>query len=298
MRRPGPAWRTHRRRAPRAPVTDRFGAARHGPPALAQRPVRLISLDHRLHVRAAEQCQHGQVRLPVAAVRGRVDQHRAAGRPHHVSAPRSPCSRAGGSSSSNSPASHRAITASMASRGPVQARRGSVGHRCQPLVGVEAAPPIAGGVRHRQRLVKRPEVARAGPTIGRCTESVGPRVVGAGQPPPNSCAAARVGAAASSRSNVRPASSCAMTLAHGTPPLVAESHCSPAASQAKKPRGATALRLTNTRAGRIPVEAPGHGPMRASSSSGPPAVSGRRRRRSGRGACGRSAPPRRRRTLS
>src|SRR3954468_14729765 len=56
-------------------------------PTLAQRPLRVIALDHRVEVRATEKCQHGQVGLAVPAVGRRVDQYRTARRPHHVSAP-------------------------------------------------------------------------------------------------------------------------------------------------------------------------------------------------------------------
>ena len=57
------------------------------PPTLAQRPLPLVALDNGVEIRAAEQRQHRQVGLAMAAVRRGVDQHRAAGGPHDVAAP-------------------------------------------------------------------------------------------------------------------------------------------------------------------------------------------------------------------
>ena len=117
--------------------------------------------------------------------------------------------------------------------------RRAVGHRCESLAGVERCPTRSPrAVRHRQRLLQRPEVARdRSSRAGGCAERVGARRRGCG-PAGGRTHVRRRGSAprCPTVSNVRLASSYAITPAHGTPPSAAESHCSPAASQAKKPR--------------------------------------------------------------
>jgi hypothetical protein len=58
-----------------------------GGPAGRQRDGGLVTTHDVLVVRRAEQRQHGQVGLPVTAVRGRVDKPAAAPGPQHVAGP-------------------------------------------------------------------------------------------------------------------------------------------------------------------------------------------------------------------
>ena len=74
-----------------------------GAPALGQRDRRVVRAQDLVQVRGAEQGQHRQVGLPVAAVRGRVDQRALAARPEHVARPQvtvDPTRRLGGPASS------------------------------------------------------------------------------------------------------------------------------------------------------------------------------------------------------
>ena len=48
------------------------------PPAVCERPDVLITAKHPVEVRRADQAEHGEVGLPVAAVRGRIDEPGAA----------------------------------------------------------------------------------------------------------------------------------------------------------------------------------------------------------------------------
>ncbi len=114
------------------------------PPALAQRPLRLIAPEHGLEVRAPEQRQHGEVCLAMAAVRRRVYQHRAVRRPHDVSAPQIAVQtgwRIVVVEIARITARDHGVDGVASKR--IQARRRTVGHGCQPLVGVETAPRIA-----------------------------------------------------------------------------------------------------------------------------------------------------------
>ena len=102
----------------------------------------------------------------------------------HITLPlhRSPCSRAGGSSSSKSPASQRDMTASMTPRAAASSRgAASSAIGAKTFAGIEGAPPVVFLERHRQWIVQRPEVPRPSPTVGRRAESVGTSVVGACQ---------------------------------------------------------------------------------------------------------------------
>ena len=69
------AARSRRRTARRAPAAGRAGAGRCGCASRSQRPHPLVAVEDGVVVRAAEQREHRQVGLAVAAVRGRVDQH-------------------------------------------------------------------------------------------------------------------------------------------------------------------------------------------------------------------------------
>ena len=64
-------------------------------PAIGQRRGAVVTAQDVLQVRRAEQGQHGQVGLAVAAVRGRVDEPAAATGPQHVARPAVPVNTAG-----------------------------------------------------------------------------------------------------------------------------------------------------------------------------------------------------------
>ena len=174
-RRLSSAAHSRRRTAPRAPAVDTAGAVRHGRASLRAAAAGLVPVETSAKcgqpnsasiarsVSRCPPCAAGSISTAPSGV--------------HITLPlhRSPCSRAGGSSSSKSPARSARSRRSTASRRR-RARRGAPSPSAPTAPGIELAPRrLWRGQRHRQRLRQRAEVARARPAVGSRTERLGAR---------------------------------------------------------------------------------------------------------------------------
>jgi hypothetical protein len=104
-------------------------------------------------VRAAEQREHRQVGRAVTGVRSGVDQHHPVGCPHHVAAPQIAVQP--GRLVIVVEVARTATCHDGVDRGPgrsIEPRRRELGHRDEPLLGVEIAPAWVPPQRHRQWL--------------------------------------------------------------------------------------------------------------------------------------------------
>ena len=124
------------------------------PPTLAQRADSLIALEDLAEVRASEQCQHGEVRLAVTALRRGVDEDDSPGRPHDVSAPQV-AMQAGrtfvGVEISRHATVHHALDECI--HFPAQVTAGPLRHRSKSLVSIERAPRTVPVERSEERRV-------------------------------------------------------------------------------------------------------------------------------------------------
>ena len=108
-----------------------------------QRAHLLVAGNDGVVVRAAEQREHRQVGLAVTSVRGRVDQHHPVGCPHHVAAPQVAVQPGRFVVVIRVEVARAAALGDGVDRGTgrsIEPRRRELGHRGQPLVGVEVAP--------------------------------------------------------------------------------------------------------------------------------------------------------------
>ena len=126
------------------------------PPARGQRRHVGVRAQDPVQVRRAEQVQHGQVGLPVTALRGRVDQPAPAARPQHVAGPAvamNPAGRLGRPGQAGQPVHH--LLHQPGVRGGQRAgvgRPAEVGQ--QPLAAVPASPVTGPAQRARHRRAR------------------------------------------------------------------------------------------------------------------------------------------------
>ena len=151
-----------------------------GPPAVRQRRHGGVAVDDPVQVRRAEQGQHGQVRLPVTAVRGRVDEPRAVAGPDEVARPAVTVDAAGRLSRAGDlpdPAGHRLDGLDIAGpQGP--GVRGSPQEGQDPAFGVPSGPAAG---RRPGPVVQGEAGDEPGP---RGAEALSARAVCPGQLPP------------------------------------------------------------------------------------------------------------------